>query len=117
MIPPAATAPACDGGLAVTCDVDGSVVARSCVGGKEVAIDCSKLGVGCDLSMPVEAYRPIAACAEYVDAGRCIGADKCVGGKLQSCAQGITFEADCAALGLGACEQIGGGALVHCTAP
>lgn len=112
---PLATAPACDGGASITCDVDGSVVAKSCVGGKEVTVDCSKLGVGCDVSKPVEPYRPFEACAEYVDAGRCNGADTCVAGKLRSCAQGIAFEADCAALGLGACEVVG--ALGRCTAP
>lgn len=114
---PLATAPACDGGLAVSCDVDGSAVARSCAGGKEIAIDCSKLGVGCDLSKPVSPSRPFEACAEYVDAGRCVGADSCVSGKLRSCARGIAFEADCVALGLGPCEQVGGSAIFRCKPP
>ena len=42
-------------------------------------------------------------------------ASACVDGKLRSCAQGIAFDADCAALGLGACEVTG--ALGRCKAP
>jgi hypothetical protein len=112
---PLPNAQSCDGGIAVTCDSDFPQVAHSCVGGKAVIIDCSKLGVGCDVSKAVPGYRPLAACAEYVDAGRCSGADTCVGGKLHSCAQGIAFEADCAALGLGKCEVTG--ALGRCAPP
>jgi hypothetical protein len=114
---PLPTTPACDAGIAVTCDLDFPTVARSCVNGHAISVDCSKLGVGCDVSKDVPAYRPLAACAEYVDAGRCSGADDCQNGKLRSCAQGIAFEADCAALGLGACEHIGSGALARCAPP
>jgi hypothetical protein len=112
--PSPSAAKSCDAGLAVKCDVDFPMVARSCVGGRAVSVDCSKLGVGCDVSRTVAPYRPFEACAEYVDGGRCIGADTCVDGKLRSCAQGITFEADCAALGLAGCEQIGSSAFAHC---
>jgi hypothetical protein len=114
---PLPTAPACDAGIAVACDVDFPTVARSCVGGRSVSVDCSKLGVGCDLSKDVAAYRPFEACAESVDAGRCSGPDECAFGKLRSCAQGIAFEADCAALGLGACEGVGSGAHSRCAPP
>lgn len=114
---PLPNVPACDAGMDVTCDVDFPRVARSCVSGRAVSIDCAKLGVGCDVSKGVPTYRPLEACAEYVDAGRCSGADQCESGKLRSCAQGIAFEADCAALGLRACERIGSGALARCVAP
>jgi hypothetical protein len=114
---PLQAAPACDAGIAVKCDVDFPQVARSCVNGKAVSVDCSKLGVSCDVSKEVPPYRPFGACAEYVDAGRCSGADECREGKLRSCVQGIAFEADCAALGLGACERIDNGAVARCAPP
>lgn len=114
---PLPSAPACTGSVAVTCDADFPSVAKSCVGGRLVAIDCSKLGVGCDVSKGVPSYAPLRACAENVDAGRCFAADSCEGGKLRSCAQGIAFEADCAALGLGACERLGSGSIARCAPP
>ena len=114
---PLPSAPACDAGIAVTCDEDLPGVARSCVAGRSISIDCAKLGVGCDVSKGVPGYRPIEACAEHVDAGRCNTPDECRNGKLRSCAQGIAFEADCLALGLGACEQVGSSAFARCSAP
>lgn len=114
---PLPSAPACDAGMAVTCDDDVPGVARSCVGGRSISVDCTKLGVGCDVSKGVAPYRPLGACAEYVDAGRCETPDQCGDGKLRSCAQGIAFEADCLALGLRACEAIGNGAIARCAPP
>lgn len=114
---PLPSAPACDGGIAVTCDVEFPAIARSCVGGRSASVDCSKLGVACDTSKGVPSYQPLAACTENVDAGRCNTPDACESGKLRSCAQGIAFEADCAALGLGPCERINGGVIAHCAAP
>lgn len=112
---PGEGAPPCDGGATVTCDPDGGV-AQSCVGGKLVALDCQRLGVGCDATN-APTYDPLQACAERADAGGCIAADDCRQGKVRSCGQGMAFEADCAALGLGPCELIDDGALAHCKAP
>jgi hypothetical protein len=104
---------ACDGGIALTCSDAG---VHSCVSGKDIAIDCAKLGVGCDATKAA-AYEPLRACVKQADAGGCNSADSCEQGKLRSCAQGIAFEADCTALGLGPCEQINNGVLAHCKAP
>lgn len=114
---PLADAGACEGGAAVTCAGDGGTIATSCVGGRAIEIDCAKLGVPCDVSNGVPAYEVLLACDERADAGRCNVADTCTGGKLRSCARGLAFEADCASLGLGACESIGGGAVARCAPP
>lgn len=115
---PRASAPDCDGGATVTCDEDGGVpvgIARSCVGGKEIVLDCARLGVACDVTTkPVPAYDPMQACADRVDGGGCNRADTCTAGTLKSCAQGIEFQVDCAAVGLGECEQIDQGVLARC---
>jgi hypothetical protein len=116
---PLATAPACsDAGIAVACDEDIDGVARSCVGGRAISIDCRKLGAGCDVAKNVPAYQPWKACTvSTADGGACFTADECIGGKMKSCAQGITFEADCVALGLGPCEKVNNGVLARCKPP
>lgn len=105
----------------VTCANDGGA-ASSCVGGKEIFVDCTKLStnVTCDVdTKPVPAYDPIQACANRDPAGSCAvsAADSCAGKILRSCAQGIPFALDCTSVGLGACEKIAGGVLARCTPP
>jgi len=115
---PSEDAGACDdaGTIALAC-TDAGVV-TSCVGGRALAIDCTKLGLPCDVTTKAIApYEPLAACAERLDAGRCASADDCTGTTLHSCAQGASFTVDCASVGLGTCEKVSTGALARCTSP
>lgn len=122
----AACAPQDDAGactrttLDVRCVADGGA-AFGCVGGREIAIDCSKLAPGatCDDATPIPAYDPLRACADRSDAGACSVAapDSCSGTRLQSCAQGIAWIVDCASMGLGPCAPIAGGVVARCTPP
>lgn len=120
-----ACAPQADAGtcsrdaLDVRC-VDDAGTAFSCVGGKQVAVDCTKLDVGCDVdTSPVPAYDPIKACVNRDPSSPCVASatDDCAGTLLRSCAQGIRFDVDCTSVGLGPCEKVANGALARCTPP
>lgn len=97
---PIAGAPACSGGQEVVCD--GSV-ATSCVGGKKVSFDCSRIGAPCDTSEPVPPSDAVMACADRTSAGRCTGPDTCSGDTLRSCANGVAMTVACSSVGLGPC--------------
>lgn len=107
--------------LDVRCTNDGST-ALGCVDGKEIVVDCTKIGpaVACDVDTePVPTYDPLKACADRDPAGACAvsAADGCSGNTLHSCAQGIAFTIDCTSVGLGPCEKVAGGVLARCTPP
>lgn len=109
----------CDAGPGLRCEgLDGSAgtsVVTSCVGGKEIAVDCARQGLNCNPTAPtLPAYDPVGACR--LGEGNC-GPDECIGDTLKSCGRGRSFEVSCAALGLGPCERPGGGSLAACTAP
>lgn len=99
-----AGAPACDG-----------TTVASCAGGKEIRVECARLGLPCDLSEPVGSYDPTAACFNRA-AGACDTPDKCVGNRLQSCGRGTPQEVDCTSVGLGACK-LGSAGRAACTKP
>jgi hypothetical protein len=106
----ASTACADAGGLAC----DGTTV-TTCAGGKEIRVECDRLGLPCDLSQPVGSYDPTAACINRA-AGACEEPDTCLGKRLQSCGRGVLEEIDCTAVGLGACK-LGTAGRAMCTKP
>lgn len=93
------TAPSCSTDPAPRCNAD---LLTTCIDGRDVQIDCTKLGLRCDVSQAVALYDPAAGCVDRP--GACSGPDKCVGNKLQSCARGSVYEVDCADVGLGPCK-------------
>ena len=104
---PVEQAPSCTTTAKVVCDDAG--VARSCVGGKTVTLNCPAVGQGCNAAgvVPVD---PIGAC-KNLDAGTACadGEDDCVDGTLVSCAHGTRFALSCATVpGLGACTKANG---------
>ena len=107
------TSPPCSGSTQLRCE---GATATSCVAQKRVAFDCRSLGVPCDTSVATTPSDPVAACAERTDAGRCAGADECLGDRLVSCANGARFEVSCASVGLGPCQKAPND-LAACTAP
>lgn len=112
---PVEGAPTCAESSTIRCD--GSV-ARRCVGGQEIAIDCARMSQPCSASMP-NAIDPLSACTN-LDAGtRCAGGDECSGDVLRSCEQGKMFELSCSKVGLGGCVKSppGRGAVATCTKP
>lgn len=105
---------ACTGENGPACD--GNVVA-SCASGKGIRIDCNRLGLPCDVSTPVAAYDPAAACVRR-SAGACVDGDKCVTAtQLQSCARGALYEVNCASVGLGNCKVDATTGLGACARP
>jgi hypothetical protein len=75
-----------------------------CVGGKEIHVNCSLLGLPCDVTSAVPpAYDPAAACTKVGASGACVDADTCNGNVVQSCGRGLLFQVDCTSLGLGPC--------------
>lgn len=93
-----------------TCD---GTTATSCVDGKELRIECDRVGLPCDVTPPFPSHDPTAACR---GGGACTGTkDTCDGDKLQSCGRGAAFEINCASVGLGTCKLAGDRGA--CTAP
>jgi hypothetical protein len=123
---PGPEAPSCTTSAGITCD--GSV-ARLCVatGGvtpkQEIAIDCARLGLPCDVtSVPPSASTPWAACAQWDTRGgtpvlACNEDDACNGSMLESCAAGVRKTYDCKSAGLGGCRTISGSGVAACTPP
>jgi hypothetical protein len=98
---PGADAPECNGPSEVHCD---GAIARACVDGHSLSIDCGALGLRCDDSgAPSE---PMAACT---GAESCTKPDSCAGDIVRSCAQGKAFEIACSSLGLGPCKLAAAG--------
>ena len=92
--------PACEG-----------TVARSCIAGEEIRIDCALLGLACDATQASTAD-PTAACVKR-GTGACTGTDVCpTSTTLQSCGRGAKYTVDCASVGLGKCliDTTGNGA-------
>jgi len=75
----------------------------TCIAGKEVRVECARLGLPCDVSEPVGSYDPTAACINRAPSA-CVAPDKCIGTNLQSCGRGLLEEIDCATVGLGTCS-------------
>jgi hypothetical protein len=98
------SAPTCDGSIA-----------RVCLGGQDIRIDCAALGLKCDAG-GVSTVEPSAACVTG-GVGACADNDVCpTSMTLQSCGRGGTYTVDCASVGLGKCviDVTGHGA---CTPP
>jgi hypothetical protein len=93
---------ACDGGQALP-SCDGNSKVDSCIDGVHTRIDCSKLGLGCDVSQ-LKSIDPTSACVNR-GAGSCTpGTDTCESPTLlRSCGRGQIYEVDCASVGLGTC--------------
>ena len=99
----ATPAPSCQGDLA-----------RVCVEGREIRVDCAKLGLSCDVAtVPVSPLDPLRACVDRTSV-RCASVDECVAGTLRSCAQGARFDVDCQREGLGPCEVTSDGRIARC---
>jgi len=110
---PGRDAGSCTVETAPTCN--GSAVTL-CANGKETWVDCSAVGLPCDVTELVAGYELTAAC---IDRGptACNKADSCSNGAtLESCGRGATFSVNCASLGLGACKLDASGR-ASCTAP
>jgi hypothetical protein len=76
--------------------------ATMCVGGQEVRIDCTQLGLLCDAA-DASTVDPSAACMT-TGTGSCTDSDVCpTPNKLRSCGRGAAYEVDCASVGLGKC--------------
>lgn len=76
--------------------------ATMCVGGQEVRIDCTQLGLLCDAA-DASTVDPSGACVK-TGTGSCTDSDVCpTPNKLRSCGRGGTYEVDCASVGLGKC--------------
>lgn len=107
---PGPAAPACADEAAPTCD--GSNV-TTCVGGKRTRVDCSRLGLPCDVTT-APSFDLTAACIDRM--GTCTEGDKCVDAqRLRSCGRGIAFDVDCTSVGLGPCKVDGTSGLGSCT--
>jgi hypothetical protein len=97
---PLATAPStCTKDARPRCD--GKTVS-TCIGGQEIRIGCTELGLLCDAT-GVSTVDPSAACVK-TGTGSCIDSDVCpTATTLRSCGRGGTYEVDCASVGLGKC--------------
>lgn len=99
---PGAKAPPCDpdAGLSAiaTCNDAGAAVA--CVGGKQITVDCQRLGWSCDETITAPSYDPTALCVKTTP---CIGNDACDGDSLRGCGRNAIYTASCTTLGLGKC--------------
>lgn len=97
---PIATAAACsDDSGRVVCGADD--VARACVGGREVVVDCAAIGRPCREGVTVrEAHDACGVDESRVCFSDCPNADL-----LRSCDEGQAFEVSCRSLGLGFCRQ------------
>ena len=112
-VPAEAGPPSCaPGKKASACDADhepqctGDTV-TACIGGKELSINCRKLGLPCDVSGIVPPYDLGAACIQR--AGQlCTSADGCTGATLHSCGRGAEYTVDCLSVGLGTCDSAKG---------
>lgn len=130
----AAGGPACTPGPgARSCPVDGGAltaivncdesngVALACVDGKEVAIDCRRLGLACDPAVNALPHDPFAKCVtDALVAQRCNETvDTCDGDNLRGCSKGgERYIASCTSLGLGKCAETDAGAVrANCTKP
>lgn len=90
-------------------------VAHVCADSRDVAIDCARLGLGCNTEKASPAV-PSSACTGRADASTCLDEDSCAGSALKSCAAGSFHTLDCAEVGLGACVQGASGAAT-CSRP
>lgn len=86
-----------------TCD--GNFAANTCVGGKNIRINCDKLGLPCDVS-GLTAVDPLGACVKRGSGACSPGSDTCENGTttLRSCGRGAFVDIDCASVGLGKCS-------------
>ena len=82
---------------------DGTFIVDTCIGGANMRIDCSRLGLPCDASQ-LTSIDPTGACVKRGSGSCTPGADTCSGETLlRSCGRGVNFEIDCASVGLGKC--------------
>ena len=110
---PLGDAAGCVGTTPLTCDDAGR--ASSCALGREITIDCTRLGLKCDPSRSLRPYDPVVACGD--PGANCTSADSCSGDTLRSCANNHAFEVACASVGLGTCGKAPNRLLPSCTAP
>jgi hypothetical protein len=109
---PGTGAPSCAADKLPACD---GTTASSCAGGREIRVECTLIGLPCDVSEPISSFDPAAACIKR-GAGACTGADVCNGDTLQSCGRGTTHELNCSNVGLGKCA-IGANGRAACARP
>lgn len=103
----------------VTCD-ESNNVAFACVDGKEVAINCTRLGLKCDPAVNAPPHDPAAKCVtDAFQSIKCVEtSDTCSGDDLQGCSKGERYVARCVSLGLGKCAENDAGAVrANCTKP
>ena len=110
---PLGDAAGCTGTTPLACDDAGR--AASCVEGRQIILDCTRLGLKCDPSRSLRGYDPVGACGD--PAGGCTAADSCAGDTLKSCANNHSFEVACASVGLGTCGKQTNRLLPSCTPP
>lgn len=98
-----------DGGACNFSDVvcEGSL-AKACVGQREIAVDCSKLGLACEgedagaIDPPPTPYAPWRLCAQTA-CDPSLPA-KCVNGSVEVCVRGATRTLSCKANGFAGCN-------------
>lgn len=110
---PGDQAKGCPDDAPVSCD---GAVATSCIAGKETRVDCSLLGLPCDVSVAVGLHDPSAACVQRGATMCDATTDTCDGSLVASCGRGTLFEVNCLSVGLGKCK-LDTSNRASCTAP
>jgi hypothetical protein len=107
-----ASAPTCTTETLPHCDGN---VATSCVAGREIRVDCARVGLACSVADKPATFDPAAACGIRT-AGACTAADACNGDTVKSCGRGALHELNCASVGLGKCA-LGASGRAACSPP
>ena len=114
-----ASVPACESTNAPACTPDSppacvGAKVTACVKGHELVVDCSVLGLDCDVAKLADAdlYDLTAACT--LAAPECTNEEACQGATLRSCGRGKMYEVDCVSVGLGTCDRIAANGKVAC---
>lgn len=99
-----------------------SGVVSSCVDGHLIDVDCTKLGLPCDVSpnppLPFPTYDPAAACVRRAPAADvCDTGDACLGSTIRSCGRGALQTVDCLSVGLKGCAINPANGKAACTPP
>ncbi|MBX3188474.1 MAG: hypothetical protein KF819_15775 [Labilithrix sp.] len=104
---PGPEAKACPASEPPTATCDGGKV-TSCVASKQIVVDCQRLGLGCDVTIPPPSYDPGQACVKG-GATPCVEPDdSCSETMLRSCGRGARKSVDCASLGFSTCTVTNG---------
>lgn len=108
------------GAGAPTCTIEGfptceGKTVTACVGGKDIRVDCSRLGLSCDATKAT--LQELSMGCQSPDPPSCAVSDKCVSDDLlESCGRGALVQVDCKSQKLGKC-QIGPTGSAFCTPP